>query len=130
MIFRFHRNVIYRIICWISILICINSKNREITCMSWPFPVVVISTKLSNQIWRRTYQTNILEILVNEIIIFIVFKKLTNLNGIFSTFIVFLFDFSNFLIDYFFSFILRHFIVDQTQNSFRNIVHSYKKSNG
>ena len=49
---RFHRDIIRRVFCRISIFIGIYAENREITCMAWPLPVVGITSEFS-YIFRR-----------------------------------------------------------------------------
>src|SRR5690554_8064200 len=94
--------------------------------MTRPFPVVGIATKFTNAVGRRSYQTNVGIILIYEIIVFISLKKRTNRNSIFSVFVVFFFNFCNFLIDGFFALSLSHLVVDQIQNTLGYIVQDRK----
>src|SRR5690554_3828062 len=129
MIFRFHRNIIFGIFRRISLRISINSKQREISGMTRPFPVIGVASKTSNHIGWGSYQTYIVKILIYKIIVFISLKKRTNRNRVFSIFVIFVLNFSNFLIDNLLSFSLGHRVIYQRQNSFGNIVHPYEKTN-
>src|SRR5690606_33740647 len=103
--------------------------HSEIAGMTRPLPVVGISTKFPNAFRRRSYQTNIVIILIYEIVIFITLKERTYRNSIFSAFVVFFFDQRNFLLNSFIAICLAHLVVYFRQNAFRYIVHTNKESN-
>src|SRR5690606_28634322 len=97
--------------------------------MTRPLPVVCITTKTANHIWWSSYQTNVVKVLVNKIIIFVSLEERTYRNNIFSAFIIFCLNFGYLLVDDFFSVFFTHRIVYQRQNSFSNVIHTNKKAN-
>src|SRR5690554_2737477 len=129
MVIWIHRNVIFRVFSRISVLVGIYSKNRKITRVAWPFPIVGIATIFSNAIWRCAYQAYVCEILVNKVIKLISLKKRLYGYRVFSIFVIFLLDFSNFLVDGFFTIQFTHAVIYLRQNALGNIIHSDKKSN-
>src|SRR5690606_23113993 len=80
-IFFFYRNweivfwckwyIIFRIFCRLVVLVGINSEDREVPRMSWPYTVIRIRTKFSNRGRRCTYQTDIFISFYRESVIFI-----------------------------------------------------------
>ena len=54
-----HRYVIGAVLRWLTVFRGIYTEHREITGMTWPFPVVGITTVFTYTFWRRSHQTNI-----------------------------------------------------------------------
>ena len=127
-VFWFQRNVCFRIFCWISISITVSTENREICCVSWPFPVVCIATKFPKRGRRCTNQTDVFIILIYKIIELISVEEISYNNSVFSIFCIFSLDRFVFCINYSFSFCCRHIVVQFGIDSFGNVIHSYKKS--
>src|SRR5690606_11807484 len=65
-VFRFVRHIPGRIFRWLIFTVCIDTKQREVTCMSWPCPVILFSAKITNTCWRSKYQTYIIKYLIDK----------------------------------------------------------------
>src|SRR5699024_2371529 len=51
--------VIFAVLRWTVVLVCIYSKQCEVSGMSWPSPVVSIRTEFSNRRWWSGNQANV-----------------------------------------------------------------------
>src|SRR5690606_29584408 len=98
--------------------------------MSWPFPVIGISSKFSDAVRWCSYQSNIREILIYKVIIFVSAVKRPDRHGVLSSFIIFLFNQSDFFINGRLTFFLAHHIIHLRKNTFTYVIHPYKETHG
>src|SRR5690606_22706848 len=97
--------------------------------MSWPLPIVCVSSKTTYHIRRCPHQTNVVKVLVNKIVTFISLKARTYGSYVFPAFVILSLNLRYLLVDDSLSFSLSHRVVYQRQYSFSNVIHANKKAN-
>src|SRR5690606_40509982 len=85
--------------------------------MSWPLPVISIATEFSDRIRRSSYQTNILKILINEIVEFVTVIEISYSHDIFAVLRIFSLYFFVFCINDVSSVFCRHLIVRSEEHT-------------
>src|SRR5690606_30142102 len=97
--------------------------------MTWPLPIVCVSSKTTYHLRRCPPNTIVFKALVNKIVIFISLKERTYRNYVFSAFVILSLNLRYLLVDDSLSFSLSHRVVYQRQYSFSNVIHANKKAN-
>src|SRR5690606_7414218 len=76
------RNVLVRVSCWLAVWRHVYAEHREVACVAWPHPVVVVATELTNSGRRGAYQTHVRKALVYEQVVLVAVEEVAHVGHI------------------------------------------------